>query len=193
MGETANLEIVPLTPERWADFETLFGPRGACAGCWCAFWRIPTRDFQQGNGEGNRAFIHGLVEEGRQPGLLAYLDGRPVGWVSLGPREEFVRLQRSRVLKPVDDQPVWSVVCFFIEKKTRGQGLMVELLREAAHYAAQHGATVLEGYPVAPAGRYPDAYAYTGTLSAFQKAGFVEVKRWSEKRPIMRLVLKNLD
>ena len=103
-----------LTPERWTDFEELFGERGAAGGCWCMWWRLTQREFDAQKGEGNRRAMKAIVDSGRVPGVLAYHEGQPVGWCSVAPREEFPRLGRSRILKPVDDEPVWSVVCFFI-------------------------------------------------------------------------------
>jgi GNAT superfamily N-acetyltransferase len=190
MAEWQNLVIVPVTPEHWDDLETLFGLRGAYGGCWCMFWRLPSAQFTRQSGEGNRQALQQIVNSGEVPGLLAYVDETPVGWVSVAPRTTFTRLERSRVLKAVDDLPVWSVVCFFVEKKYRRLGLTVELLKAAAAFAAEHGASILEGYPIDVGdGKYPDAYAYTGLVAAYEKAGFTEVARRSERRPIMRIHL----
>ena len=184
-------EIHPLTPESWQDLEALFGPRGACAGCWCMYWRMSHAEFSRMAGEGNRFALRQIVESGEVPGLLAYVDSKPVGWVSVAPRPAFPLLSRSRILKPVDEQPVWSIVCFFIAKPSRRKGLSVTLLSEAVSYAAGHGAKIVEGYPVDPqTGQYPDAFAYIGTVSAFRQAGFKEVTRRSEKRPIMRYFIE---
>jgi GNAT superfamily N-acetyltransferase len=182
-----SIRFHPVTEDRWPDLEHLFGPRGACAGCWCMWWRLTQSEFDRKKGPGNRRALRQLVRSGTVPGILAYVDAEVAGWCSVGPRADFSRLARSRVLKPVDDQPVWSVVCFFVAKPHRKKGLTVELLKAAARYARQHGARVLEGYPVEPrAGRMPDVFAYTGLPSAYEKAGFVEVARRSETRPIMR-------
>jgi GNAT superfamily N-acetyltransferase len=151
------------------------------------YWRLSRSQFDAQQGELNRISLHALVDSGRKTGILAYDDGNPVGWCSIAPREEFPTLARSRVLKPVDDQPVWSVVCFFVARKERRKGLTVELLKAAVEYAALQGARIVEGYPVAPKeGKSPDVFVYTGLLSAFQKAGFIEVARRSATRPIMR-------
>ncbi|GAB4506196.1 MAG: GNAT family N-acetyltransferase [Anaerolineales bacterium] len=191
VGEvTQEWSLHPLTPERWHDFEALFGPRGACGGCWCMWWRLTRAEFDRMKGEGNREAMRALVESVRVPGILAYAGGMPVGWCSVAPREEFGALARSRVLRPVDDAPVWSVVCFFVDKAHRRRGLTVALLRAAVDYAAAHGATVVEGYPTDPKkADAPAAFLYTGTVSAFRKAGFVEVARGSPSRPIMRYVI----
>lgn len=177
----------PLTPESWADFEKLFGPRGACGGCWCMYWRQSRLQYEDQHGELNRRNIKALVDSGTIPGILAYEEGQPVGWCSIAPREEFPTLGRSRILKPVDDQPVWSVVCFFVARAQRRKGLTVQLLKAAIDYARSKGAKIIEGYPVEPKqGKSPDVFVYTGLSSAFKQAGFREVLRRSETRPIMR-------
>ena len=179
-----------VTPERWGDVEKLFGEHGACGGCWCMWFRQTRTQFTKEAGEPNRLALKSLVESGIVPGLLAYDKAEPVGWVAVEPRESFAALARSRVLRRVDDQPVWSVVCFFVAKSFRGKGLMTAMLKAAVEHARQRGATVVEGYPVEPKkDRIPDIYAYTGTVSAFRQAGFVEVARRSESRPIMRYVV----
>ncbi|HEV8682136.1 MAG TPA: GNAT family N-acetyltransferase [Actinomycetota bacterium] len=188
-----RLEIRPVTAGRWDDLVELFGERGAYANCWCMWWRVSGSDFDRGirkRGGGNRRALKGLVAEGRVPGLLAYRNGRPVGWVSVAPREEFGRLQRSPTLKPLDDQPVWSIVCFFMDRGERGQGVGTALLEAAVRHAAERGATIVEGYPVDPADRpISNADAYTGVVSMFRRAGFREVARRGS-RPIMRRKLR---
>jgi GNAT superfamily N-acetyltransferase len=181
------ITIHPLTPERWSDFEKLFGPRGACGGCWCMYWRLPRIQYEEQHGELNRRNIKALVESGNIPGILAYSGNEPVGWCSIAPREEFPTLGRSRILKPVDDQPVWSVACFFVTRGQRRKGLTVQLLKAAIEYARTNGARIIEGYPVEPKdGKSPDVFVYTGLFSAFKQAGFTEVLRRSATRPIMR-------
>ena len=175
------------TPSRWKDVETLFGERGACGGCWCMVWRLPRRDWDAGKGAGNKRAFKKVVTSGGRPGVLAY-DGRdPVGWCAVAPRNRYPALARSRVMKPVDDQPVWSVSCLFVLRPYRRQGLSARLLEAAAAHARKRGARIIEGYPVEPRkGNEPDAFLWTGTASAFKRAGFKEVARRSETRPIMR-------
>jgi GNAT superfamily N-acetyltransferase len=180
----------PLTPERWSDFEQLFGPRGACGGCWCMYWRLSHTQYEEQHGEINRRNFKALVDSGNIPGILAYADNEPAGWCSIAPRDEFPTLARSRILKPVDDLPVWSVVCFFIARNQRRMGLTIKLLEAAVEYARTKGARIVEGYPVEPkGGKSPDVFVYTGLYSAFKQAGFTEVARRSETRPIMRYSL----
>jgi GNAT superfamily N-acetyltransferase len=184
------LAIRPLTPDRWPDFEKLFGARGACGGCWCMWWRLKSSQFEQRKGAANKKAFKRIVNSGEVPGLLAYLDKEPVGWCALGPREIFVRLLNSRILKRVDSLPVWSVVCLFVNRAHRHEGISVALLKAAVGYASTRGATILEGYPTEPAsGDMPDAFVWTGIASGYRRAGFVEVLRRSKTRPIMRFDL----
>ena len=184
-----SLSFHPLTPGRFADFERLFGPRGACGGCWCMFWKLRGKAYTENTGEPAHQMQKSGVESGVVPGLLAYADGGPVGWIAVEPRRAYERLSHSRVLKPVDARQVWSVPCFFVSKDFRGQGVTVQLLKAAVAYVKSQGGRIVEGYPVEPRGKIPDAFAYTGTLSAFQKAGFKEVLRNSPTRPIFRFVI----
>jgi GNAT superfamily N-acetyltransferase len=180
----------PLTPERWEDFESLFGERGACGGCWCMWWRIKRSVFEKQKGPANRKAMKNLVDSGYVPGLLVYIEGKPAGWCALGPRDDFPVLQNSRILKPVDNQRVWSVVCFYIDKAYRKQGLSVAVLKKAVEYVKEKGGIILEGYPVEPRKEaMPAAFAWTGIASAFLGAGFREVARRSDTRPIMRYYL----
>jgi GNAT superfamily N-acetyltransferase len=178
----------PLTPERFSDFEALFGERGACGGCWCMWWRLPRSEFNRRKGARNRNAMKRLVSSGTVPGILAYADGAPVGWCCIGPREHFSPLDRSRVLARVDDRPVWSIVCFFVARPWRRKGVTVRLIEAAVAHARRQGAQVVEGYPVAPrTGEMPAAFAFMGLPSAFERAGFREVLRRSETRPILRI------
>lgn len=177
----------PLTPENWHDFEKLFGKNGACGGCWCMFMRMKRSEFEQQKGEGTRQAMKNLVASGETPGILAYSGREPVGWCSVAPRENFPALERSRIAKPLDDKPVWSVVCFFVRKDFRKQNVSVALLRAAIDYVKARGGKIVEGYPVEPK-KSPMAppFVWTGLASAFLKAGFVECARRSETRPFMR-------
>lgn len=181
------LAFHPVTPNRWGDLEKLFGERGAYGGCWCMWWRLTRAQFAQQVGQKNKAALKAIVDSGEIPGLLAYADGEPIAWCSVAPREAYPALERSRTLKRVDDKPVWSVVCFFVAKPFRRKGIMVPLLTGAVEYARAHGARIVEGYPVEPKGtRLSGSDGYTGVVSAFRQAGFVEVLRRSETRAIMR-------
>jgi GNAT superfamily N-acetyltransferase len=155
------------------------------------WWRLKRSEFERQKGEENRKAIERIVNSGEVPGILAYINSQAVAWCSVAPREAYSTLERSRTLKRVDDKPVWSIVCFFVAKPFRGKGITLKLLRAAIEYVHNHRGKIVEGYPVEPKrARMPDAFAYTGLASAFRKAGFVEVARRSETRPIMRYVIK---
>lgn len=198
MGKTAagskelHVSYAAFAAERWPDFEKLFGPRGACGGCWCMFWRLLRKEFEAGKGEGNRRAMKALVDGGTVPGVLAYAGDEPIGWCSVSPRESFPALANSRIFQPVDDQPVWSVTCLFVHRKFRKQGVSVGLLRAAAAHVKRNGGRMVEGYAVEPKSDkpIPAAFAWNGTAAAYEKAGFKEVLRRSETRPIMRLAVR---
>lgn len=185
-----NLRFHPLTAARWRDVEKLFGERGACGGCWCMYWKLMRPQYEKQKGAGNKRALKKLVASGEVPGVLAYHREEAVGWCALAPREKYPRLANSRILQPVDEQPVWSVTCFFIKKEYRRQGVSTALLQAAAQHAKKRGAKILEGYPVEPQkGMMADTFVWTGLASTFSKAGFKEVLRRSETRPIMRYYL----
>lgn len=186
-----KLKFAPATAKRWPDFETLFGPRGACGGCWCMAWRQTSTEYATNKGPRNKRAMKRIIASDQVPGILAYnADGEPVGWCAVAPRETYSRLERSRSLKPIDDAPVWSVVCFFIAKEYRQQGVSVQLLEEAINFVRKRGGRIVEGYPYEPAGKkWPDAFAWTGTVAAFKQAGFSEAARHTPSRPIMRYYL----
>ena len=191
MNDLPQLSVRPLTSGRFADFERLFGSRGATGGCWCMFWKLRGKAFDESKGEPNRQMQRSSVDAGTVPGLLAYADDLPVGWIAVEPRSAYPRLAHSRVLQPVDDQPVWSVTCFFVDRKFRRRGVTVSLLKAAVEYVRSKGGRIVEGYPIDSDGKSPDVFVYTGTLAAFQKAGFEEVARNSATRPIVRFFVKS--
>ena len=191
MMEPPKLRFEPLTSERWSDLETLFGAKGACGGCWCMTWRLTRSEFARGKGAGNKSALQKVVASGEAPGVLAYAGDEPIGWCAIAPRESYPGLARSRILSPVDQQPVWSVSCFFVAKPFRGRGVTEQLLRSAVKYARSRGARVVEGYPQDLGnGKLPAPFVWTGLLPSFTKAGFKEEARRSPKRPIMRMYLK---
>jgi len=151
------------------------------------WWRLTNAQFEKQKGEVNRQALKELVDSGKTPGLLAYDGARPIGWCSLAPREEYARLARSRILKPVDDTSVWSVVCFFVDKDYRARGVSGQLLEAAKDFMQHAGGRMLEGYPVEPKkDRVPALFVFTGLAAAFANAGFTECARRSPTRPIMR-------
>jgi len=182
----ARVEIHPLTPDRWPDFEQVMGPNGACAGCWCMFWRVARKEFSAGSGAKNKARYRKLVAAGPPPGLLAYVDGEPAAWAQVCPRADLPTLDRSRLLKPVDDKPVWSISCFFVRHGFRGKSLMSALVKRAQTFARENGATMLEAYPWKAAEKKSAVTLYTGVASTFEKLGFETVAARAPHRPIMR-------
>lgn len=191
MSSLESMEIHPVTPDRWTDLERLFGPRGAYAGCWCMWWRLSRAEFSRESASERRAGLKALVDAGQVPGILAYVADEPVAWVSIAPRESYPPLMHSRTLKQVDDKPVWSIVCFFVAKPYRRQGLMEGLIRGAVAYAAEQGAQIVEAYPMDPhGGTVPSSTeGYMGLLSAFGRAGFVEVARRTPRQAVMRYTI----
>lgn len=155
------------------------------------YWRLMNKEYEARKGAANHHALRDIVESGPAPGLLAYQDRRPIGWCAVAPRDAYGRLGRSRILAPVDDRAVWSIVCFFVEKGQRGRGVTVALLEAAVRYAAARGARVVEGYPVEPKKEtMPPVFAFTGLASAFRRAGFREVARRSPTRPIMHAFVR---
>jgi GNAT superfamily N-acetyltransferase len=190
-----KITVLPATPRRWPDLEAIFGARGCSVarGCWCMFYRRSgSQSVPMGTSraKANRADLKALVDAGKPPGLIAYRGEMPVGWVSLAPREEFARLRRSPVMKPVDDKPVWSIICFVVPSPYRGQGVAHALLRAAIAYATAHGATLIEAYPVDKAGRSKDDAMWFGPKSMYDRAGFKEVARRKPARAVVRFEVK---
>ncbi|WP_346897657.1 GNAT family N-acetyltransferase [uncultured Roseibium sp.] len=176
-----------IRPATWTTFEAVMGEKGGCGGCWCMLWRRTAKEMETGKGEGNRQAMKDLFDTGDVPGLVAMNGDDAVGWIQIAPRSAFPRLASSRILKPVDAQAVWSVSCFFIDKTYRRQGLSLQLLNAATDWARSKGASIVEGYPIdTPREKYPSVYAWTGFLETYRRAGFSEVARRSETRPIMR-------
>ena len=185
-----NISFYPLIKNRWLEFEQLFGPKGACGGCWCMYWRLKRSEFEKQKGDSNKRAMRSIVDSGKVPGIIAFDKKNPIGWCSLGSRDDFPVLNRSRILKKIDEQPVWSIVCFFIKKEYRGQGLSRRLIEYAIRYVNKKGGSIIEAYPIEPKkDKMPPVFAWTGFASAFKKTGFQEVARRSETRPIMRLSL----
>lgn len=183
----------PLTPETWPDLEELFGRKGGSIvrGCWCMYYRRTGRvEVSVAAGEGNKQQLHCLVDDGVVPGLLGYLDGVPIGWISLGPRADYLKLARSRVMKPVDDAEVWSIVCTFTDKAHRGRGVQRKMLRAGIGYARSRGVRLLESYPVDKDERSHDDFLFFGSRSLYEKEGFREVARRSPTRVVMRRALR---
>ena len=188
-----KLTTHPLTPERWPDLEAVFNAKGCSVarGCWCMYYRVsgaqPWPSSRSPRAQQSRAAFRKLVDSGEPPGLLGYFGKVPVGWVALGPREDYPKLQRSPVMKPVDDQPVWSITCFVVPAAYRGQGVASALLAAAVAYAKRRGVRLLEGYPVDKAQRSSPDSMWFGSKTMFDAAGFEEIARRKPTRPVVRI------
>ena len=182
-----DIKFAPVTKDRWTEFETLFGERGACGGCWCMLWRLSRKQFESQKGAGNQRAMKAIIQAGKTPGIMAVSRSRPVAWCSVAPREHFPALGRSRILKPLDDLPVWSITCLFVEKQSRRAGISARLIAAAVEHVKKQGGAIIEAYPIEPKKEnMPDVFVWTGLASTYVKAGFVECARRSETRPIMR-------
>ena len=189
-----KLTTHPLTPERWPDLEAVFNARGCTVarGCWCMYYRVSGAQPLPPSGSSraqSRAAFRKVVDAGEPPGLIGYFGQVPVGWVALGPREAYPKLQRSPIMRPVDDQPVWSITCFVVPVAYRGQGVASALLAAAVAYAKRRGVRLLEGYPVDKAWRSSPDSMWFGSKTMFDAAGFEEVARRKTTRPIVRIRL----
>jgi len=186
------LAIRPLTPARWPDLEAIFNAKGCSVarGCWCMCYRRggPRKPPPKGVtiAEANRRDLKALVDASQFTGLIAYRGRTPVGWLSLGPREDYAKLRRSPVMKPVDDRPVWSIICFVVPAEFRGNGVARELLQGAIAFARKRKVRLLEAYPVDKRGRSSDDSMWFGAKSMFDHAGFAEVARRKPARPVVR-------
>jgi GNAT superfamily N-acetyltransferase len=186
--EHDELKILPLTVRSWEQFLALFGMKGACGNCWCMYYRLGKQEFIAGKKNNvNKDRMHDLVLSGKPAGLLGLIGNKPVAWCAFAPREDFEKLSRSRVHKPIDDRPVWSIPCLFVAKEFRRQGVSVAFLKAVVEFAGKQQIQVVEAYPTIPTTEsLPDSFAWIGLYSAFEKAGFVIVDRTSKSRPMVR-------
>lgn len=181
-----SLTVEPATPDRWDDVAAIVGGTAVARNCWCAFWYASNADYKANWGAGNAAVLEALVRGGGQPGIVGYVDGAPAAWVSVAPRRNFDRLNRSKNFAAIDDVPVWAVNCFVVMRPFRGQGLMPQLAAAAADFAFARGAPAVEGYPMEPGPKTGAGDLFLGTVRAFAAAGFHEVARPLPRRAIMR-------
>jgi hypothetical protein len=183
-----DLTIRPLTIDHWPALEDLFGQAGASNGCWCMYWRIGPR-YRERPRENNKRDRRQLAFSDRSPGLLAFVGGTAVGWCELAPRADLGWLAHARYLEPVDDQPVWSIPCFYVRRTHRGHGVMCALVETAVMAAATAGAAALEAYPVDTAIPGHSRNLFPGVASTFARNGFQVVARRKPDRPVMRRVV----
>ena len=183
-----HLTFEPLTKANWNKFVQLFGDKGACGNCWCMYYRLKKAEFDEGKtNQGNKDAMQNIVYKQKPTGVLGFYDGLPIAWCAFAPREDFIKLENSRVHKRIDNKPVWSIPCFFIDKNFRRHGISVELLKAVVRYAKEQNIKIIEAYPTTPTKKkLPDAFAWIGLYKSFERAGFEIVDRTSKSRPMVR-------
>jgi predicted GNAT family acetyltransferase len=191
----AKLDVVPLTADRWSDFEALFGKQGACYGCWCTYFRLAPKQRKVNSSQDNKAFIRTRIEAGPPPGLLGYAQGEAVAWMQIGSRADVPQFNNSgRVSAPLPDAPaedetIWVISCFFTKSARRGQGLSHTMVSAGIDYARLNGARLLEACPMDQAKQAKSVGLFVGSTRVFEKAGFEQVALRKDGRPLMRLPL----
>lgn len=186
-----QLTFENLSKTNWNKFVQLFGEKGACGNCWCMSFRLKKNDFEEGKcNDGNRNAMKDIVWKGWPTGILAFYGDLPIGWCAFAPREDFLKLENSRVHKRIDDKPAWSIPCTFIHKDYRKQGVSVQLLKGVVKYAKENGIKIIEAYPTIPTkDKLPDAFAWIGLYKSFERAGFEIVDNISKSRPMVRFYI----
>jgi GNAT superfamily N-acetyltransferase len=188
---TSEMSFEPLHKGNWGKFVELFGERGACGSCWCMFYRLSKADFTEGKlGNGNKDAMKELVWSGAPTGVLGFYEGQAIAWCAFAPREDFPKMAKSRVHKPIDDAFVWSITCFFIDKQFRRMGVSVAMLKGLVAHARAQGIKIIEAYPTIPTTEtLPDSFAWIGLYKSFERAGFTIVDQTSKNRPMVRYYL----
>ena len=189
--DSPNLDFRELTPQLWPALEKLFGPNGACGGCWCMYWRLGAGErYEDVKGPRAKARFKSLVKRGKVHGILAFSEGEPVGWCAFERRVELARLDRSPSLKILDAHRVWSLHCFFVKARWRGHGAATGMLGAAEKALFARGAEIVEAYPVKVDERLPGASAYTGVTSMFDACGFAVAEARPKGKQRYRKVLQ---
>jgi len=193
MSVAKNIRFEELRPDLWPAVERLFGPNGACAGCWCMYWRVESnKEWSEIRGARAKKALKNLIQKGKAHGVLAFAEDKPVAWCSFGPRPDFPNLERVRAYKRNDISDVWSVICFFIHRKWRRKGFSRGLLRAAVEAMRRRGVKIVEGYPVTTTKdgrRLSPSFAWTGPLKIFEELGFKTVESTNPLKPLVRLKL----
>lgn len=193
-AKPARLTTRPITPDDWPIMERLFGPNGACGGCWCMTWRVPRggKLWDECKGEKNRRAFRKLVLDGKAFGCLAFSGDEAIGWCSVGPREDYLRLTNIKSLQTSWTPSTWSVTCFYIRTAWRRKGVGTALLAQAVKVAKANGATELEGYPIKPyTDNVPGPFAWTGIPRLFEEQKFVDITPPDNARPIYRKTFRS--
>jgi GNAT superfamily N-acetyltransferase len=184
----SQLTFEPLTKKNWNNFVRLFGDKGACGNCWCMYYRLKKSDYLEGkSGDGNKDAMKEIVWDGKPAGILALYEGQAIAWCAFAPREDFIKLEKSRVHKRIDNKSVWSIPCFFIDKNFRKHGVSEALITGVIKYAKANGIKIIEAYPTIPTTeKLPDSFAWIGLYKSFERAGFEVADRTSKNRPMVR-------
>jgi GNAT superfamily N-acetyltransferase len=187
-----QLTFEPLIRENWGKFEQLFDENGACGNCWCMYYRLKKSDFNEGKADnGNKDAMKEIVWSNKPAGIIGFYEGQAIAWSAFAPREDFIKLESSRVHKRIDDELVWSIPCFFINKSFRRHGVSVALLKGIIAYAKEKEIKIIEAYPTIPTQeKLPDSFAWIGLYKSFERAGFEIVDRTSKNRPMVRYYTK---
>ncbi len=190
MNPPARLRFETASARTWKDLEALFGRSGAYGGCWCMWWRVPRggEAWREVKRRGAKGTLRSLLRRGRALGVLAYAGRRPVGWVTLGPRRSFARLQSLGAYRRDDVDRVWSIPCFFVARTWRRRGVAEALLGAAVEAGRRRGARILEGYPRTRWMR-TGVFAFRGTIGMFRRLGFRRVPGTRKDQPLVRLAL----
>ena len=184
----SQLTFEPLTQLNWGKFVQLFGERGACGNCWCMWPRLKRQDYQEGKqNDGNKLSMKELVWSNKPTGILGFWEDIPIAWCAFAPREDFLKLKKSRVHKRIDDRPVWSIPCLFIDKNFRKMEVSIALLEGVIQYSRENNIEIIEAYPTIPTkGKLPDSFVWVGLYRSFEQAGFQIADRTSKNRPMVR-------
>lgn len=190
-----QLSFEPLQKKNWGKFLELFGKKGACGNCWCMYYRLNRSDFQEGKtDDGNKMAMKNIVWKDKPTGILGFYQDQAIAWCAFAPREDFTKLEKSRVHKRIDNKMVWSIPCFFIHKDFRRNGVSVTLLKAVITYAKENGISIIEAYPAIPTQeKLPDSFAWIGLYKSFERAGFEIVDTTSKNRPMVRYYIENKD
>jgi GNAT superfamily N-acetyltransferase len=188
-----DLTFELLSKNNWRQFVALFGDRGACGNCWCMYFRLKKDDFIEGKqNNGNKDMMKELVWDNKPAGVLGFYQGQAIGWCALAPREDYPKLENSRVHKRIDNEPVWSLTCFFIDKQYRRMGISVAMLKGVIDIAVKEKISIIEAYPTIPTKpELPDSFAWIGLYKSFERAGFKIVDTTSKNRPMVRYYVDN--
>lgn len=172
MGQVTHWETHPVTPDRFDDLADVINPNRRETHCWCLSHRVGAKEIAELGGGSREQAMRALCARDVPPGVVTYRDGTPVGWCNIGARSDIPRLRQSKLIRPVDDVPVWSIVCTVVRSGHRRQGVTQQLIEGAVQWARSQGAPAVEAHPVDPDGRMDLTMAFVGTRAMYERAGF---------------------